>query len=361
MGIEDFLGHSLKGTPDVTKGSLTVGAAPGVFTSLQVGANGTALVADSTQPSGTAWGSPAGSLPGVTVTGTPAVGQLIIASTAAAATWKDPPFVPIAQSVAAVNNAIVPHFATGATGVAQAGSFASLFISQTFGGVLETSWSLGYNPEQQRAGEIASWLKWLPNCGDTTALEFECPVQFSDGAILEAFVMKAALSTTHSIKWTFSMGKGSSDFIQFTDGFNAALLTLYPEATAGGSFVVWGAKTVEFAPPAGDYLRLMFKPPAGQYWFLDFFAGGGGSPNWQITSNATANIYFTDLVNGVVPLLLTAGAGVNGKVTLGSVLYPVQAATASAPAYVKGGLYFDTTLNKLRVGGAAAWETVTSA
>jgi hypothetical protein len=34
--------------------------------------------------------------------------------------------------------------------------------------------------------------------------------------------------------------------------------------------------------------------------------------------------------------------------------------TATAPAYVKGALYFDTTLNKLRVGGATAWETITS-
>ena len=37
-----------------------------------------------------------------------------------------------------------------------------------------------------------------------------------------------------------------------------------------------------------------------------------------------------------------------------------QATTAAAPAYVKGGIYFDTTLNKLRVGGATAWETITS-
>jgi hypothetical protein len=33
---------------------------------------------------------------------------------------------------------------------------------------------------------------------------------------------------------------------------------------------------------------------------------------------------------------------------------------ATAPPYVKGTWYFDTTLNKLRVGGATAWETVTS-
>lgn len=34
---------------------------------------------------------------------------------------------------------------------------------------------------------------------------------------------------------------------------------------------------------------------------------------------------------------------------------------ASAPPYVKGAVYFDTGLNKLRVGGATAWETITSA
>jgi hypothetical protein len=63
-----------------------------------------------------------------------------------------------------------------------------------------------------------------------------------------------------------------------------------------------------------------------------------------------------------------AGAGTNyaiktgsGLVSFGDVVLPVQAPTASAPAYVKGGIYFDTTLNKLMVGGATAWETITSA
>ena len=36
------------------------------------------------------------------------------------------------------------------------------------------------------------------------------------------------------------------------------------------------------------------------------------------------------------------------------------AVTTSAPAYIKGGMYFDLTLNKLRIGGATGWETVTS-
>jgi hypothetical protein len=35
-------------------------------------------------------------------------------------------------------------------------------------------------------------------------------------------------------------------------------------------------------------------------------------------------------------------------------------AKIDAIADAKGGIYFDTTLNKLRVGGATAWETITS-
>jgi len=49
-----------------------------------------------------------------------------------------------------------------------------------------------------------------------------------------------------------------------------------------------------------------------------------------------------------------------GQLKVSGLFMPVQAATASAPTYVKGAMYFDTTLNKLRIGGATGWETVTS-
>jgi hypothetical protein len=49
-----------------------------------------------------------------------------------------------------------------------------------------------------------------------------------------------------------------------------------------------------------------------------------------------------------------------GNITSNGTISPRMSATASAPAYVKGAMYFDTTLNKLRIGGATAWETVTS-
>ena len=51
---------------------------------------------------------------------------------------------------------------------------------------------------------------------------------------------------------------------------------------------------------------------------------------------------------------------VNGAGIFAGLIKPQQATTAGAPAYVKGAIYFDTTLNKLRIGGATAWETITS-
>ena len=40
--------------------------------------------------------------------------------------------------------------------------------------------------------------------------------------------------------------------------------------------------------------------------------------------------------------------------------YPPQYVTAQRPLYVRGGMYFDLTTNKLVIGGATAFETVTS-
>ena len=50
----------------------------------------------------------------------------------------------------------------------------------------------------------------------------------------------------------------------------------------------------------------------------------------------------------------------NGNFAVLGTIKPQLATTAGAPAYVKGAMYFDTTLNKLRIGGATGWETVSS-
>lgn len=77
----------------------------------------------------------------------------------------------------------------------------------------------------------------------------------------------------------------------------------------------------------------------------------GTSPN-QVPTNA-------DL--GTMAFQDQAAVNIQGGKLSNITLIPIQATTAAAPAYVKGAMYFDTTLNKLRIGGATAWETVTSA
>ena len=101
--------------------------------------------------------------------------------------------------------------------------------------------------------------------------------------------------------------------------------------------------------------------------------GSAGNGNSLIASAATSSVnYF--IISGrattVAPTITAAGSdtdiGINlvpkgaGTIQSSGVFMPVQATTAGAPTYIKGGMYFDTTLNKLRIGGASGWETVTS-
>lgn len=83
-------------------------------------------------------------------------------------------------------------------------------------------------------------------------------------------------------------------------------------------------------------------------WTVNWHNGGGAG----VSSNTMELGVF-----GSSKLMTIDGLG---NVIVPGVFFPVQAATAGAPSYVKGGMYFDTTLNKLRIGGATAWETVTS-
>jgi len=89
-------------------------------------------------------------------------------------------------------------------------------------------------------------------------------------------------------------------------------------------------------------------------------------------SSQTVNIANGITDNGNTNTINIGTAGASGSttlITIGSTLgtstttfngYFKPPALASAPTYVKGAVYFDTTLNKLRVGGATTWETITS-
>lgn len=78
-------------------------------------------------------------------------------------------------------------------------------------------------------------------------------------------------------------------------------------------------------------------------------SGTPSSNKWKLSLCDGTSLGFVDSLE-----LAPSGATFAGTVK------PQLATTAGAPTYVKGAMYFDTTLNKLRIGGATAWETVTS-
>lgn len=99
--------------------------------------------------------------------------------------------------------------------------------------------------------------------------------------------------------------------------------------------------------PASQYYQV-----AGKHIFNVVASGTAGA---ALTFTPAMTVFNT----GGVSIGNTTDKGAS-SLNVSGLIFPQQAATASAPAYVKGAIYFDTTLNKLRVGGATAWETITS-
>lgn len=113
-----------------------------------------------------------------------------------------------------------------------------------------------------------------------------------------------------------------------------------------GYFVGWGQNS--FGQFAASNIKLLLAQPSINTTATAITLDDQNTASIRYPRNGAANdieIY----VSGT-----TRAATLNFQ----GVFLPVQA--ASAPTYIKGGLYFDTTLNKLRVGGATGWETITS-
>ena len=93
----------------------------------------------------------------------------------------------------------------------------------------------------------------------------------------------------------------------------------------------------------------------GFWWQL-----GAGNQTKLFMGNSSANSWINPLTiftSGGVSIGNTTDPGAS-NLSVSGLIFPQQA--ASAPTYQKGAIYFDTTLNKLRVGGATGWETITS-
>jgi hypothetical protein len=143
---------------------------------------------------------------------------------------------------------------------------------------------------------------------------------------------------------TFSNTAGASS-ANFTNSAFQDVVTNYYNASG----TVGGKITLQFASDGGA---------AATNSIVSYgSAMGAGFDNAMEISNASGKIFLTK--NGGVSIGNTVDKGA-ASLNVSGLIYPQQAATASAPAYVIGAIYFDTTLNKLRVGGATAWETITS-
>jgi DNA-binding beta-propeller fold protein YncE len=123
-------------------------------------------------------------------------------------------------------------------------------------------------------------------------------------------------------------------------------------STFVGSFSVAGQDTV----PAGIYVK-----PDGTKMYM---VGQTNDTVYQYTiPSVKIQLTGTATINGNATVeqdLTVRGNTALLDLNVAGLLTPQQATTALAPAYVKGAMYFDITLNKLRIGGVTAWETVTS-
>ena len=119
--------------------------------------------------------------------------------------------------------------------------------------------------------------------------------------------------------------------------------------TVGGDFHNAGADSVVMASTSTGGQPEFRVDTGTAYGLYSFYASG--VKQWSMGTQATGNgnITFFNASDAVIGQFVAASNGA---------FKPLQA--SSAPTYIKGAIYFDTTLNKLRVGGATNWETITS-
>jgi hypothetical protein len=194
-------------------------------------------------------------------------------------------------------------------------------------------------------------------------------------------VSSNAIATAGSLEITPSTVAGGSTFTTPVATFSLTGLAVTGALSSTGALTTAGLKE-----DTSGNLGLGFVPSAWNttYKALDIGSGGAGLLGGPITSVLSTNTY---LNSGAAWIYKTTGASfrydqsASGHIwytapsgTAGTAITFTQAlainasgslqlfsaTTAAAPAYVKGAMYFDTTLNKLRIGGATAWETVTS-
>ena len=113
---------------------------------------------------------------------------------------------------------------------------------------------------------------------------------------------------------------------------------IYSDVIGGPGAVIQGAQIT-------DYLN--------NYGAYGIWTRGASGADIRFFINADGNVSIGNTNN-------THKLDVTGNIKLSGIHILGQYTTATRPAYVKGAQFFDTTINKMVIGGATAWEEVTS-
>ena len=267
------------------------------------------------------------------------------------------------------NSAVTIADTTGAMTFANTGSFISLAGTtastgvgtgalQVAGGIYAGGASY-FGGAVSAAGTVTSTV-----AGGSSAFSAS-----SDGSLYGLTISRGAttnyggirFSTAGNEKWFVGMRELSDDYFRVFAGALGADALAINNATGAATFA--GAVTGNSTFTSG-----VLSTTAGGYKLFD---AGGYAVNFRPTAartyviegDSSGNDYLTSFTNagaGKHNLAASGTLSITGAATFAGLVFPQQATTAGAPTYVKGAIYFDTTLNKLRVGGASAWETITS-
>jgi hypothetical protein len=215
-----------------------------------------------------------------------------------------------------------------------------------------------WNTFNGKAPAVTYTTNYVPYGQGTTTLNQSSGLQF-DGTTFTT----TGISTTNNLTFTGTAARIRGDFSNGTIGNRTLFQTtttnastqigLIPNGTATQSNVVLINDSA-----AANYSGLNIRQNATTASFIGLSGGAGGSytPFVFEVGGSERLRFFT---SGGVSIGNTVDKGA-ASLNLSGLIFPQQATTAGAPAYQKGAIYFDTTLNKLRVGGATAWETITS-
>lgn len=143
---------------------------------------------------------------------------------------------------------------------------------------------------------------------------------------------KVTIPASNSAIQKLTTTKGNQYTIKITVATASTQGVLRVGSTGPGTFDLLNAG---YITGTGVY-EYSFTAVSENTW-VQLLADVSASPSWQVS---LVEVY--------------------GKIASNGTIKPRMSTTALAPAYEKGAIYFDTTLNKLRVGGASGWETITS-